>query len=172
MSPVRSAALLAFVLGRCCMKAISSSRVDSFGHHHLELGAGGSGKQTGSAGSGKQIQSSQQDWGTRSGSFFLFRPLSESARETAPSGRGALSQRIPYAARRFFRKCIRRHRRNGHGLSRYHNCARSGERGRRKVGVTLRPASLAVHCRVSPKGKVVTLLAHHSYISIYLTFAE
>lgn len=57
MSPVRSAALLAFVLGRCCMKAISSSRVDSFGHHHLELGAGGSGKQTGSAGSGKQIQS-------------------------------------------------------------------------------------------------------------------
>ena len=46
VSPVRSAALLAFVLGRCCMKAISSSRVDSFGHHHLELGAGGSGKQT------------------------------------------------------------------------------------------------------------------------------
>ena len=56
MSPVRSAALLAFVLGRCCMKAISSSRVDSFGHHHLELGAGGSGKQTGSAGSGKHTR--------------------------------------------------------------------------------------------------------------------
>ena len=46
VSPVRSAALLAFVLGRCCMKAISSSRVDSSGHHHLGLGAGGSGKQT------------------------------------------------------------------------------------------------------------------------------
>ena len=56
MSPVRSAALLAFVLGRCCMKAISSSRVDSFGHHHLELGAGGSGKQTGSTGSGKHTR--------------------------------------------------------------------------------------------------------------------
>ena len=44
---MRSAALLAFVLGRCSMKAIKSSRVGSVGHHHLGLGAGGSGKQTG-----------------------------------------------------------------------------------------------------------------------------